>query len=280
MALSDLVIHESTMAQVQSFLQQLPHACIVVGPDHSGKLELARAVAESIIGDLREGQNYTTVTPDEKNTLSIDAIRGIKQFLSLKLPAQHNAGIHRAVLIKDAHTMRVEAQNALLKTLEEPPDDTIIILTTSRVDSLLPTIRSRAVELQVRPLSLDVFMEQFDEVDDAVIQKVYHLSQGYYALFHLLLSDDQHPLYEAIDEAKAILQKNTYQRLCLVSSLKEDKETLARIMHGLRQILQYTVHQAPTQRNIDRYALMERAESDLSLNVHPKIVLTELFLKM
>lgn len=280
MKLSSIVLHDATMAQVMAVQQQLPHACAIVGPDHSGKLELARALAEAIIGTIQEEQNCTTIVPDEKNTLSIDAIRGIKQFLSLKLPSSHTSEIRRAVIIKDAHTMRVEAQNALLKTLEEPPSDTIILLTTSRVDSLLPTIRSRVVELQIRPLSLDVFKQQFNEVDDTTISKLYYLSQGYFGLFSVLLSNTEHPLYDAINQAKVILQKDTYQRLCLVSALKEDKEALGRIMHGLKQILQYAVHQNPTQRNIERYAHVVNAESDMSLNVHPKLVLTDLFLKM
>lgn len=280
MKLSSIVLHDATMAQVKAIQQQLPHACAIVGPDHSGKLELARALAESIIGTIQEEQNCTTIVPDEKNTLSIDAIRGIKQFLSLKLPSSRTSDIRRVVIIKDAHTMRVEAQNALLKTLEEPPGDTIVVLTTSRVDSLLPTIRSRVVELQIRPLSLDVLKQQFNEVDDITISKLYYLSQGYFGSFSALQSNKEHPLYDAINEAKAILQKDTYQRLCLVSALKEDKEALSRTVHGLKQILQYAVQQNPTQRNIERYAHVVNAESDMSFNVHPKLVLTDLFLKM
>ncbi|MBN2363304.1 hypothetical protein JXL83_04150 [candidate division WOR-3 bacterium] len=62
----------------------------------------------------------------------------------------------RFVIVVDAHRMRVEAANAFLKTLEEPPQDTAVIMTTSHLSSLLPTVVSRAVLLRFRPLDKKV----------------------------------------------------------------------------------------------------------------------------
>ncbi|MBI1327800.1 MAG: AAA family ATPase [Alphaproteobacteria bacterium] len=72
--------------------------------------------------------------------LKIDQIRDIPKFLQNK-PSEENGW--RIVIIDDADTMNEASQNALLKTLEEPPPRTILMLVTSRLASLLPTIRSR-----------------------------------------------------------------------------------------------------------------------------------------
>jgi len=61
-------------------------------------------------------------------------------------------GRRRVVIIDDAHTMNAAAQNALLKTLEEPPSSSILVLVTPRPAALLPTIRSRCQSLRLQPL--------------------------------------------------------------------------------------------------------------------------------
>ena len=73
-------------------------------------------------------------------SLSIDIIREFVIRPAGNTPARNRAAIF---IIDDAHEMQLPAQNALLKTLEEPPEQTYLILVTARHDALLPTIRSR-----------------------------------------------------------------------------------------------------------------------------------------
>ena len=77
--------------------------------------------------------------PEGKKALDIDTIRTIGPFLSL----QASEGGWRVVIIDDANTMTNQAQNALLKILEEPPPQTVLILIAHRDGAFLPTIRSR-----------------------------------------------------------------------------------------------------------------------------------------
>ncbi len=87
----------------------------------------------------------------EKNSIRIDAIRRIISFL--KYPPIETR--YRVVIIDDAHLMNRSAQNALLKTLEEPPPHRLIILVTSQPSSLLSTVRSRLRRVTFGPLSED-----------------------------------------------------------------------------------------------------------------------------
>ncbi len=76
----------------------------------------------------------------QQSAILIEMIREVQRFLST--PAGLPGG--KFVIIADAHAMNTQAANAFLKTLEEPPPDSHIILTTHRLESILPTIRSRA----------------------------------------------------------------------------------------------------------------------------------------
>lgn len=94
---------------------------------------------KTILKERSVSPHDTTTIIEEGTTIGIDAVRPIAPLLSIR-PV---AGKRRAVIIRRAHTMTVEAQNALLKTLEEPPQEAIIILETDHPETLLPTILSR-----------------------------------------------------------------------------------------------------------------------------------------
>jgi len=81
---------------------------------------------------------------DNKQIISVDQIRELKQGV-LIVP---NNSEKKAYIIKDADAMNINAQNALLQILEEPPGHTVFILSTDNPAALLPTVRSRCVELK------------------------------------------------------------------------------------------------------------------------------------
>ncbi len=86
-----------------------------------------------------------------KNSIRVDAVRNIISFLKYP-PIETN---FRLVIIDDAHLMNRSAQNALLKTLEEPPPNRIIILVSSQPSSLLQTVKSRLRRIDFGPLNDD-----------------------------------------------------------------------------------------------------------------------------
>ena len=96
--------------------------------------------------DSKNALDYFEVTPQKKQ-ISIDQIREIKRHIYQK-PVKAKV---KFVVFKDADMLTIEAQNALLKLLEEPPSHAIIVLSTERKQKLLPTIMSRTVEINIRP---------------------------------------------------------------------------------------------------------------------------------
>ncbi len=87
-----------------------------------------------------------------KASVNVKSIREVTPFLRMTA----SGGGWRVVLIDDADTMNRNAQNALLKILEEPPANTVLILVTHRAGALIPTIRSRSRVMNFAPLSDDV----------------------------------------------------------------------------------------------------------------------------
>ncbi len=90
------------------------------------------------------------ISPQE-GLIKIDEIRTIEEALSYR-PYE---GMKKVVIVDDADTMNQASANTFLKTLEEPAEDSLIILISSRPDRLLPTIRSRCSMIAFHPLSLD-----------------------------------------------------------------------------------------------------------------------------
>lgn len=108
------------------------HAYIVTG-DHPDRWTL-KTLAEYSVSP----HDIITITPDP-TSIGVETTRTIIN----RLVIHPVAGKRHAVVIRDAHTMTTEAQNAFLKTLEEPPGDALIMLETSEPEVLLPTILSR-----------------------------------------------------------------------------------------------------------------------------------------
>lgn len=92
----------------------------------------------------------------KSSAILISMIREVQQFLAT--PATSDGG--KFVLVPDAHKMNKQSANAFLKTLEEPPEDAHIILSTDRAEALLPTIRSRAQLVRFKRLSTQDVIRQ------------------------------------------------------------------------------------------------------------------------
>jgi len=114
------------------------------------------------------------ISPEDRQ-IKIDEIRLIDEALSFR-PFE---GRKKIVIIDDADTMNIAAANAFLKTLEEPPEDSVIILISSRSDRLPATIRSRCSRLNFVTLSLESCKQVlYGKVPDKECEALARLSMG------------------------------------------------------------------------------------------------------
>ena len=165
---SDIIGHEDIVKHFKSSIElgKISHAYILNGEKGSGKKTLAAVVAKSLQCESGEADPCGTcksclqaesgnqpdiiwVTHEKPNVISVDEIR--TQILN-DIELKPYSSRYKIYIVPDAQLMNTQAQYAILKTLEEPPEYAIIMLLTNNVDKFLPTIISRCIVLNFRPV--------------------------------------------------------------------------------------------------------------------------------
>ncbi len=148
---------------------RFPHAHIIEGREGFGKHLLAREIAMALACESRtktgaplpcgtcrscrriksgDCPDVITVSKGERATMGVEAIRTLREGLAT-VPNDLDVKVY---IIEDAHTMTVQAQNALLLTLEEPPSFVVFLLLAEDAGALLETVRSRAPTHRLQPI--------------------------------------------------------------------------------------------------------------------------------
>ena len=290
--MDNLILHDATPEQLQAFLASPSHALLLTGPTGIGKTTVAEAIASTLIGAPLASHpyhlliNYAFIEP-EKPSIPIEAVRELQKFLLLKTTGSNH--LRRTVIVEDAHRMTTEAQNAFLKLLEEPPVDTLIILTAISPRMLLPTILSRTQHITVNVPTeeqLQPLIEKSPDKDAA--KQAYFLSGGLPGLFSALLNDGQdHPLAASVNLAKEVLQKQPFERLAMVDALSKQKEAVQGLIEALERIAQAGLRGAAAKHDTARLKQWHKvrksvltAQAALQNSTNAKLILDNLFLNL
>lgn len=175
MGFNNIIGHEEIIRHLKNAMQtgKVSHSYIFTGDPGSGKKLLAGTFAMTLqceAGGTEPcqkcdsckkalGKNHPDiiiVNHEKPGTISIDEIR---EQLVHDVTIKPYCSPHKVYIVPDADLMTPQAQNALLKTIEEPPEYAVILLLTSNIDGLLPTIQSRCVRLDLKV------------VDDSLVKK-------------------------------------------------------------------------------------------------------------
>jgi DNA polymerase-3 subunit delta' len=167
--------HSPELLRVLAMKSTLPHALLLPGPRGIGKLAFARALSQALLCETPAAQgsacgtcsgclwfdagthpDYRQVEPAlvesetedtvKKTTISVEQVRALADFVNI---SSHRGGA-KVIVIEPAEALNVNAANALLKSLEEPPSGTFFLLVSHRPHQLLPTIRSRCQSIALR----------------------------------------------------------------------------------------------------------------------------------
>ena len=192
MPFSELIAQDRALSPLRSALRRgaLHHAYLFGGPEGVGKARAARLLAQAAncegpgataggdacgtcgpcrkiakgihpdvvhLAEERVMAKAGTWEPKGGRTPSRDiVVDQVRDLVDRRLSLKRFEGRRRFVVIDPADAMNPQAQNALLKTLEEPPEDTTLVLVAASPDSLLPTIRSRCLRVPFAPIPPDV----------------------------------------------------------------------------------------------------------------------------
>ena len=311
---------------------RLAHAYLFVGPANVGKMTLAMDLARMVncVGDAppcgecrqceRIGQGLhadvrivgpgygADETAQSKSSIGIDEVRALHKEASLK-PFE---GRSRVFIIEEAVRLTDEAANALLKTLEEPPDQVLLVLLASQTSVLPTTVVSRCQQLELRPLPLEQVTEQLQSrngADASRIEEIARLSEG--RLGWALRAMEEPELVsgrsERLEVVQGVLEGTLEKRFAyaarLASRFGNDRESVVEELDlwqsWLRDVLLLeegaddlvvnismieVLQSTSTELTVGQVAGAARAVEEtadlLSRNVNPRLALEQLMLKL
>ncbi len=219
----DIIGHDDVVAHLQNAIRsgKVSHSYLITGDAGVGKKLLANTFAAALQCEESQadpcmqcdsckkamGNNHPDIRIVEHEKPGLITIDEIRTQVVNDVDIRPYSGKYKIYIIPDAELMNVNAQNAVLKTIEEPPSYVVILLLTVNPDSLLPTILSRCVRLDLKPAS------------DAIVRK--------YLMEHMHIAD-----YQA--EIDASLAHGSIGRAKQAASSEEFGEMVRRALQILR----------------------------------------------
>ncbi|MEM7111401.1 MAG: DNA polymerase III subunit delta' [Chloroflexota bacterium] len=230
------------------------HAYLITGPAHIGKTTLARTFAQALnceaqdvakrpCGQCRACQLIAsdrhpdvrlvapTVSGRGRALIKIDAIRQLQQALSLSA----YEGRYKVAILTQFDTANINAANAFLKTLEEPPNNVILLLTASDADTLLETITSRCRTVGLRPLSTPLIQESLQthwQVPPQDAHLLAHVADGRLG-WAIMAHQDSSILkvrHQELEKLAEVLNGRRVERFAVAEKLFRKPETLRSLL--------------------------------------------------
>lgn len=193
----DILGHEQIIEHLQNAIKmdKVSHAYILDGPDMSGKKMIAEAFAMTLQCKKKGtepcmechsckqalGKNQPDIIylqHEKPNTISVDDIRSQ---INNDIGVKPYSSPYKVYIVDEAEKMNIQAQNALLKTIEEPPAYAVIMLLTTNAETFLPTILSRCVRLNLKVVpdeKIKAYLMEHCEIPDYKADVCVAFAQG------------------------------------------------------------------------------------------------------
>ncbi|NJD23696.1 MAG: hypothetical protein FIA82_13680 [Melioribacter sp.] len=189
---SDSIFHKISALQ-EPYLKliiPLPRGKGETGDDNATE-KLSKDVLLTIAEEIGEKSKnpYHKISVEDANNIKINSIREITKFVNTTIDELD----YRFVIIEDAHLMNDQAQNALLKNLEEPPEGIIFILLTTNKNKLLQTIQSRCWQINFEPLSaglIKTVLVKYFFIEQEIASRISFFAEGSVTSAKNLLNTD------------------------------------------------------------------------------------------
>lgn len=239
---------------------RLPHALLLEGPQGSGRRTLARLIAAALVctgeGDrpclacsacnksmARSHPDITELSSPGGKMITVDAIREIRKDIFI-LP---NESVYKVYIIADAQAMNEQAQNALLKILEEPPEHGVFILNCHSRHELIPTILSRATVFTLSGVqekeAVQVVRTMLPEAEPAAVEEAAAVWGG--VIGQMLEGLQSGRLQQAMEVSaqitRGIIANGELELMLATGRFEKDKELFRAVLSLLKLIFRDSI---------------------------------------
>ena len=295
----NIIGHDKQLKMLEADIESgnLAHSYLLYGAGHVGKYTFAKKLASILQCEnnfcgvcptciqIRKGIHLDTMEyENNKEALKIDQIREIISRCNMSSQSRY-----KVVVLQSIGRMTVEASNALLKTLEEPPGRTLFIMTTSNVQEVLPTILSRSRLIKFHLFSTEFLAnklrELYPESTEETINQVAKLSLGRAGRALDLMNQPEMLAYflKLYKDTLYLLDTdNIVEKFAYVENLVEDEKMKNDFLNVMTHVLRNKMLEANPGRErkgfIEMAAKVQEAFILLKKNVNARLVLENLML--
>ena len=259
-------IHPATQKTLEGIGHAKPHAVLITGPIGLGLQTLARYTSDAMEAV------FLPVVPQD-GALNVETVRSLYDVTKVRSRQL------RCIVLDGADTMSHQAQNALLKLLEEPTDNTCFILLAHEPDVLLPTIRSRVQRIDALPITTDQTESLLDALqctDATKRTQVRFIAEGLPALMTRLVTDEaQFDARAAIvKDARTYLQGTPYERLVIAHRYAAKREDALTLVLDAMKLLERSIGSSNQTSVITSLQQLQTIHERLTQNGSVKLQLT------
>ncbi len=278
------LINPKSLAEINAYLSNPKLPLLIYTEKGNNLKEILNYILTNIIKiDLKLIDSYPYILKIDKSStrsIGISEIKKINNFLKLKVPLKNK--INRVILVKNGQFLTNEAQNNLLKNLEEHPKDTIFIIVAYNLKTILPTIKSRMQLINLLKPTRSQLLTYFEQANypKTKINEALNISDCNLSITKKILEND--PKYaKALEYAKLIINSKVYNKMVLVNDLSSDKESFKLILFMIIQMSKYGIISKNKNNALFWQKVLERSINmrlDIESNVQLKILVLDYLL--
>ncbi|HUC95767.1 MAG TPA: hypothetical protein VMR76_02290 [Candidatus Saccharimonadia bacterium] len=282
-----LLISDKTLKWIENYLKNPSHSLILVSRSSKDCNEIANFVAQRLLklkslAELEKYPFFFKVTRDKQN-IKADDIRALIK--TLKLKTFGDQSIRRICVVYDAQLLNNASQSALLKSLEEPPLDTVIILATTSLKKIYKTIQSRSTILNITRPSLVEFKNEFK--DSKNVESFYSYTSGSVNEFI-----DNISKYEDLNDntyiktVKKFLAAGKLERLLMQDDFCNKDVSYEEILSTLKQVVYLAMQNTLLEKSEKSFfwlkylSVIQKTEDEFQAGVSKKLSFTNLCLHL
>ena len=266
------LVHPVTEKELEALVSARPHAVYITGPKGIGLTQIAKEFTDRIKA------TYLYLEPAE-SVISVDQIRDLYQLTRGRKTKPQ-------VIMLPGEYLTAQAQHVFLKLLEEPPANTIFLITGHDPSALIGTVRSRMQLLTVRPIS-EQQSTQLIEAHSSNINaqkkaQLLFLAKGLPAELTRILDNTAYfdDRVAQMKRAQQFILSDRYNRLVLLQVYIKNRAELQGYIHTITKLLQHDIYQKKqlSEKHIELLERLEYASAALVYNANVKLIAAQLVL--